>query len=68
MSSAEKVAGLAEYYGRVRVLDEKDLEVPTVTVMGLLGPNLAGKTTTFDTSAPAVAAFVRQSHTATEAL
>ncbi|MEU7629761.1 ATP-binding cassette domain-containing protein [Nocardia sp. NPDC049220] len=46
MSLAVEVTGLVKNYGRVRVLDEIDLEIPTGTVMGLLGPNGAGKTTT----------------------
>ncbi|MEU7765828.1 ATP-binding cassette domain-containing protein [Nocardia sp. NPDC049190] len=46
MSLAVEVSGLVKNYGRVRVLDEIDLQIPTGTVMGLLGPNGAGKTTT----------------------
>ncbi len=46
MSLAVEVAGLVKNYGRVRVLDGIDLEIPRGTVMGLLGPNGAGKTTT----------------------
>jgi ABC-2 type transport system ATP-binding protein len=43
---AVEVTGLVKQYGRVRVLDGIDLEIPGGTVMGLLGPNGAGKTTT----------------------
>ncbi|MFD6356497.1 ATP-binding cassette domain-containing protein [Nocardia tengchongensis] len=46
MSLAVEVQGLVKYYGKVRVLDGIDLEIPCGTVMGLLGPNGAGKTTT----------------------
>ncbi|WP_280330714.1 ATP-binding cassette domain-containing protein [Nocardia wallacei] len=46
MSLAVEVGGLVKYYGRVRVLDGIDMDVPAGTVMGLLGPNGAGKTTT----------------------
>ncbi|GAA5052632.1 ATP-binding cassette domain-containing protein [Nocardia callitridis] len=46
MSVAVQVHGLVKNYGRTRVLDEIDLEIPEGTVMGLLGPNGAGKTTT----------------------
>ncbi|MCM6775415.1 ATP-binding cassette domain-containing protein [Nocardia sp. CDC159] len=46
MSLAVEVAGLVKNYGRVRVLDGIDMEIPQGTVMGLLGPNGAGKTTT----------------------
>ncbi|MFI5775566.1 ATP-binding cassette domain-containing protein [Nocardia sp. NPDC051570] len=46
MSLAVEVTGLVKNYGRVRVLDGIDLEIPRGTVMGLLGPNGAGKTTT----------------------
>lgn len=46
MSLAVEIDGLVKYYGKVRVLDGVDLEIPCGTVMGLLGPNGAGKTTT----------------------
>lgn len=46
MKPAVQITGLVKNYGRVRVLDDVDLEIPTGTVMGLLGPNGAGKTTT----------------------
>lgn len=46
MSLAVEVGGLVKYYGRVRVLDGIDMDIPAGTVMGLLGPNGAGKTTT----------------------
>ncbi|MGF6888357.1 ABC-2 type transport system ATP-binding protein [Nocardia sp. GAS34] len=46
MTLAVEVAGLVKQYGRVRVLDGIDMEIPCGTVMGLLGPNGAGKTTT----------------------
>ncbi|GAA5078879.1 daunorubicin resistance protein DrrA family ABC transporter ATP-binding protein [Nocardia iowensis] len=43
---AVEVLGLVKNYGKIRVLDQIDLQIPTGTVMGLLGPNGAGKTTT----------------------
>ncbi|MFQ6392604.1 ATP-binding cassette domain-containing protein [Nocardia sp. KC 131] len=46
MSLAVEVLGLVKSYGRVRVLDDIDMQIPAGTVMGLLGPNGAGKTTT----------------------
>ncbi|MEV6277036.1 ATP-binding cassette domain-containing protein [Nocardia sp. NPDC051832] len=46
MSLAVEVLGLVKTYGKVRVLDNIDLQIPAGTVMGLLGPNGAGKTTT----------------------
>lgn len=46
MSLAVEVRGLVKSYGKIRVLDNIDLQIPTGTVMGLLGPNGAGKTTT----------------------
>ncbi|AFU03241.1 daunorubicin resistance protein DrrA family ABC transporter ATP-binding protein [Nocardia brasiliensis] len=46
MSLAVEVLGLVKHYGRIRVLDNIDLQIPSGTVMGLLGPNGAGKTTT----------------------
>ena len=38
--------GLVKKYGDVVALDGLDLTVPEGTVFGLLGPNVAGKTTT----------------------
>ncbi|MET7771003.1 ATP-binding cassette domain-containing protein [Nocardia sp. NPDC005366] len=46
MSFAVEVQGLSKNYGKIRVLDNIDLQIPAGTVMGLLGPNGAGKTTT----------------------
>ncbi|MET8649339.1 MULTISPECIES: ATP-binding cassette domain-containing protein [Nocardia] len=46
MSFAVEVQGLSKNFGKVRVLDDIDLQIPAGTVMGLLGPNGAGKTTT----------------------
>ncbi|PXX57361.1 ABC-2 type transport system ATP-binding protein [Nocardia tenerifensis] len=46
MSLAVEIMGLVKSYGKVRVLDDIDLQIPSGTVMGLLGPNGAGKTTT----------------------
>ncbi|MBF6322925.1 ATP-binding cassette domain-containing protein [Nocardia cyriacigeorgica] len=46
MSLAVEVLGLVKNYGRARVLDGIDIQIPAGTVMGLLGPNGAGKTTT----------------------
>ncbi|MCP2288323.1 ATP-binding cassette domain-containing protein [Nocardia amikacinitolerans] len=46
MTLAVEVRGLVKNYGKIRVLDDIDLEIPAGTVMGLLGPNGAGKTTT----------------------
>ncbi|MGW0250598.1 ATP-binding cassette domain-containing protein [Nocardia goodfellowii] len=46
MSLAVEVLGLVKSYGKIRVLDNIDLQIPAGTVMGLLGPNGAGKTTT----------------------
>lgn len=37
--------GLVRTFGSVRALDGLDLEVPTGTILGLLGPNGSGKTT-----------------------
>lgn len=45
MKPAVQITGLVKNYGRIRVLDEVDLEIPAGTVLGLLGPNGAGKTT-----------------------
>jgi ABC-2 type transport system ATP-binding protein len=38
--------GLVKAFGEVRALDGVDLDVPEGTVLGLLGPNGSGKTTT----------------------
>lgn len=45
MSYMTRTAGLVKRYGRVVALDGLDLEVPKRTVMGLIGPNGADKTT-----------------------
>jgi ABC-2 type transport system ATP-binding protein len=46
MSNAISVTGLVKTFGRVRALDELDLDVATGEVHGFLGPNGAGKSTT----------------------
>ncbi|MBF6210018.1 ATP-binding cassette domain-containing protein [Nocardia puris] len=46
MTLAVEVRGLVKNYGKARVLDGIDLDIPAGTVLGLLGPNGAGKTTT----------------------
>ncbi len=45
-TSAIAVSGLRKRYGPVVALDGIDFEVPAGTVLGLLGPNGSGKTTT----------------------
>lgn len=44
-SPAILARGLLKTFGRVRALDGLDLEVPSGTILGLLGPNGSGKTT-----------------------
>ncbi len=46
MSLAIETRGLARRFGDVRAVDGIDLEVPTGSVFGFLGPNGSGKTTT----------------------
>jgi oleandomycin transport system ATP-binding protein len=46
MTDAIQADGLAKSFGATRALDGIDLTVPTGTVLGLLGPNGSGKTTT----------------------
>lgn len=46
MSSAIKVTGLVKNFGDVKALAGIDFEVEQGTVLGLLGPNGSGKTTT----------------------
>jgi oleandomycin transport system ATP-binding protein len=46
MTIAIQAEGLAKSFGATRALDGIDLEVPAGTVLGLLGPNGSGKTTT----------------------
>lgn len=45
-SAAIRTTGLTKEFGRRRVVDGIDLEVPTGAVYGFLGPNGSGKTTT----------------------
>jgi ABC-2 type transport system ATP-binding protein len=45
-SSAISVTGLRKSYGRVAALDGVGFDVPAGSVLGLLGPNGSGKTTT----------------------
>jgi oleandomycin transport system ATP-binding protein len=46
MNDAIQAHGLAKSFGATRALDGIDLQVPAGTVLGLLGPNGSGKTTT----------------------
>lgn len=46
MSLAIKATGLVKHFGDVKALNGIDLEVEQGTVVGLLGPNGSGKTTT----------------------
>src|SRR6202030_4798887 len=46
MEPAIRCTGLVKRYGDVTALDHLDLEVPTGSLFGLLGPTGAGKTTT----------------------
>jgi len=46
MTLAIKASGLAKAYGDVVALNGIDIEVEQGTVLGLLGPNGSGKTTT----------------------
>src|SRR5688572_30657011 len=45
MTDMIRTSGLGKGYGKVVALDGLGLEVPKGTVLGLLGPNEAGKTT-----------------------
>lgn len=47
--SAIRAEGLTKHYGKVRALEDLDLDIPAGEVFGFLGPNGAGKTTTIRT-------------------
>jgi ABC-2 type transport system ATP-binding protein len=49
-------SGLRKAYGRKRVLDGLDLDIPAGSIFALLGPNGAGKTTTVNILSTLVAA------------
>ena len=44
--SVLKISGLSKNYGKVKALQKLDLIVESGQVLGLLGPNGSGKTTT----------------------
>jgi len=44
--AAIQIQGLTKHYGKVRALENLDLDIATGEVFGFLGPNGAGKTTT----------------------
>ncbi|MGH8999511.1 MAG: ABC transporter ATP-binding protein, partial [Acidimicrobiia bacterium] len=44
---AIRTRALTKAYGRLRAVDDLDLDVPAGSVFGLIGPNGAGKSTTF---------------------
>src|SRR5574341_614205 len=46
MTTAIQAEGLVKQFGAIRALDGVDLTVPAGTILGLLGPNGSGKTTT----------------------
>ncbi len=46
MSAIIHVRGLTKSYGALKAVDDLDLTVQQGTVLGLLGPNGSGKTTT----------------------
>jgi len=46
MTTAIQAEGLVKHFGATRALDGVDLTVPAGTILGLLGPNGSGKTTT----------------------
>lgn len=47
--AAIRTEGLTKHYGKVRALEDLDLDIPAGEVVGFLGPNGAGKTTAIRT-------------------
>ena len=45
MAAAISTTSLSKIYGRLRALDDLDLEIPTGSIFGVIGPNGAGKST-----------------------
>jgi ABC-2 type transport system ATP-binding protein len=55
---AVEARDLRKTFGKVRALDGLSLAVPAGSVLGLLGPNGSGKTTTVSILATSLVAFV----------
>lgn len=46
MNNVVTTQNLTKHYGRIRAVDDLNLEIPEKSVFGILGPNGSGKTTT----------------------
>ena len=46
METILSTQGLTKHYGRIKAVDDLNLEIKRGTVFGILGPNGSGKTTT----------------------